>query len=78
MYYIADIDKSFDLTCIDLESGVTGNDFRVLHVHDLSKTQRAKGITLAGIVSIGNVVAFAGNSTNKGKRWQLKLDTNRY
>jgi hypothetical protein len=51
---------------------VTGNDFRVLHVHDLRKTLRAKGITLACIFSIGDVVAFAGNSTNKGKRPQLK------
>jgi uncharacterized protein (DUF302 family) len=45
MYYIADTDKSFSQACIDLESSVMRNDFSVLHVHDLGKTLRAKGIT---------------------------------
>lgn len=45
MYYIVDTDKSFEQACIDLESSVTRNDFSVLHVHDLGKTLRAKGIT---------------------------------
>jgi len=47
MYYIADTDKSFEQACMDLESSVTRNDFSVLHVHDLGKTLRAKGITFA-------------------------------
>jgi uncharacterized protein (DUF302 family) len=45
MYYIADTDKSFEQACMDLESSVTRNDFSVLHVHDLGKTLRAKGMT---------------------------------
>lgn len=45
MYYIADTDKSFEQACIDLESAVTRHDFSVLHVHDLGKTLRAKGIS---------------------------------
>jgi uncharacterized protein (DUF302 family) len=47
MYYIADTDKSFEQACIALESAVSRNDFSVLHVHDLGKTLRAKGITFA-------------------------------
>ena len=47
MYYIADTDKSFEQACMDLESSVTRNDFSVLHVHDLGKTLRAKGMTFA-------------------------------
>lgn len=45
MYYIVDSDKSFEQACEDLESSVIHNDFSVLHVHDLGKTLRAKGIT---------------------------------
>ena len=45
MYYIAETDKFFEQACIDLESSVTRYEFSVLHVHDLGKTLRAKGLT---------------------------------
>ena len=45
MYYIVETDKSFEQACIDLENLVTRYNFAVLHVHDLGKTLRAKGIT---------------------------------
>lgn len=45
MYYIVDSDKSFEQACTSLESAVTRHDFSVLHVHDLGKTLRAKGLT---------------------------------
>jgi uncharacterized protein (DUF302 family) len=45
MYYIADSDKSSEQACTCIESAVTRYDFSVLHVHDLGKTLRAKGLT---------------------------------
>ena len=44
MYYIVETDKSFEQACIDLEGSVTRHEFSVLHVHDLGKTLRAKGL----------------------------------
>ena len=44
MYYIVDTDKSFDQASADLESAVKRLGFGVLHVHDLGRTLRSKGI----------------------------------
>jgi uncharacterized protein (DUF302 family) len=50
MYYIVDSEKSFEQACTCLESAMIDNglshDFSALHVHDLGKTLRAKGMTL--------------------------------
>lgn len=49
MYYIVDSEKSFEQACTCLESAMIdhglSHDFSVLHVHDLGKTLRAKGMT---------------------------------
>jgi uncharacterized protein (DUF302 family) len=37
-------EKSFKQACEDFENAVMNHDFAVLHVHDLGKTLRAKGI----------------------------------
>jgi uncharacterized protein (DUF302 family) len=47
VYYIVETDKSFENACLDLESSVIHFKFGVLHVHDLAKTLRAKGIEFA-------------------------------
>lgn len=44
MYYIVETNKSFEQAVSALELAVTGNDFGVLHVHDLGATLRSKGI----------------------------------
>lgn len=44
MYYIVMTNKSFNQAATDLESAVIRNGFGVLHVHDLAKTLRAKGV----------------------------------
>ncbi len=44
MYYIVETQKPFDQASIDLESAVVRHGFGVLHVHDLGKTLRSKGI----------------------------------
>ena len=44
MYYIVETLKPFELACTDLEVAVKKHKFGVLHVHDLGKTLRGKGI----------------------------------
>ena len=44
MYYIVDTDKSFEQASADLDAAVKRNGFGVLHVHDLGKTLRGKGV----------------------------------
>lgn len=44
MYYIVDTDKSFEQAAEDLEREVINQGFGVLHVHDLGKTLRNKGV----------------------------------
>ena len=45
MYYIVETNKSFEQASADLDSAVKRRGFGVLHVHDLGKTLRSKGIT---------------------------------
>lgn len=47
MYYIVESNKSFDEAATDLEAAVKRNEFGVLHIHDLGKTLRSKGIAFA-------------------------------
>ena len=44
MYYIVETTKHFEQASIDLELAVKNHQFGVLHVHDLGKTLRGKGI----------------------------------
>ena len=44
MYYIVETDKSFEQASTDLDAAVKRNGFGVLHVHDLGKTLRGKGV----------------------------------
>ena len=44
MYYVVNTDKTFEQVCSDLESEVKNLQFGVLHVHDLGKTLRSKGV----------------------------------
>ncbi|MGH1537969.1 MAG: DUF302 domain-containing protein [Gammaproteobacteria bacterium] len=44
MYYIAETNKLFDQAVNDLDVAVKKHGFGVLHVHDLGKTLRSKGI----------------------------------
>jgi uncharacterized protein (DUF302 family) len=44
MYYIVESEKSFNQAVADLDAAVKRNGFGVLHVHDLGKTLRSKGI----------------------------------
>ena len=45
MYYIATTEKSFEQASIDLEAAVKRHGFGVLHIHDLARTLRSKGLT---------------------------------
>ncbi len=47
MYYIVTTDKSFEQAANDLTAEVTKLKFGVLHVHDLGKTLRSKGLDFA-------------------------------
>ncbi len=47
MYYIAETSKSFEQAAADLDSAVKNHKFGVLHIHDLGKTLRSKGIEFA-------------------------------
>ncbi len=47
MYYIAETNKSFEQAAADLDSAVKNHKFGVLHIHDLGKTLRSKGIEFA-------------------------------
>ncbi len=47
MNYIAQTTKNMDLASDDLEKAVLKKGFGVLHVHDLQKTLKAKGVELA-------------------------------
>ncbi|MDX1915882.1 MAG: hypothetical protein SFU55_09890 [Methylophilus sp.] len=42
MYYVVESNKSFTQAATDIESTIIRNGFRVLHVHDLATTPRAK------------------------------------
>ena len=44
MYYVVDTEKSFEQASSDLEIEVKNLSFGVLHIHDLGKTLRGKGI----------------------------------
>lgn len=44
MYYIVETEKSFDQAVSDLEVAVKNNGFGILHIHDLGKTLRSKGV----------------------------------
>lgn len=44
MYYIVESGKSFERASADLEAAVQHHGFRVLHIHDLGKTMRSKGV----------------------------------
>jgi uncharacterized protein (DUF302 family) len=44
MYYVIKTDKSFEQASADLDAAVKRNGFGVLHIHDLGKTLRGKGI----------------------------------
>ena len=44
MYYIVETTKHFEQAATDLELAVKNHQFGVLHVHDLGKTLRCKGI----------------------------------
>jgi uncharacterized protein (DUF302 family) len=45
MYYVVKTDKSFEQACSDLETEVKDLGFGVLHIHDLGKTLRSKGVS---------------------------------
>ncbi len=45
MYYVVDTEKSFEQASTDLEIEVKNLGFGVLHIHDLGKTLRSKGIS---------------------------------
>jgi uncharacterized protein (DUF302 family) len=47
MYYVVDTDKSFEQAAADLEIEVKNLGFGVLHIHDLGKTLRSKGVEFA-------------------------------
>ena len=44
MYYVVDTEKSFEQASTDLEIEVKNLGFGVLHIHDLGKTFRSKGL----------------------------------
>jgi len=44
MYYLVNTDKTFEEASADLEVEVKNLGFGVLHIHDLGKTLRSKGI----------------------------------
>ncbi len=44
MYYVVDSETSFDQASTDLENEVKNLGFGVLHIHDLGKTLRGRGI----------------------------------
>lgn len=45
MYYVVNSDKSFEQASSDLEEEVGKLGFGVLHIHDLGKTLRSKGVS---------------------------------
>jgi len=45
MYYVVKTDKSFEQASADLETEVKNLGFGVLHIHDLGKTLRSKGVS---------------------------------
>lgn len=47
MYYIIETSKSFEQAAADLETAVKNHGFGVLHIHDLGRTLRSKGIVFA-------------------------------
>ena len=47
MYHVIDTAKPFAQAADDLEKAVAANGFGVLHIHDLGKTLRSKGIDFA-------------------------------
>ena len=47
MYYVVDTDKSFEQASTDLAQEVTRLGFGVLHIHDLGKNLRGKGVDFA-------------------------------
>ena len=47
MYYIVDTDKTFEDASAALEAVVKQLGFGVLHIHDLGKTLRSKGVVFA-------------------------------
>ncbi len=47
MYYIVETNKPFEQAATDLETAVKNNGFGVLHIHDIGKTLRSKGVDFA-------------------------------
>lgn len=47
MYYIVETSKSFEQATTDLEAAVRQHGFSVLHIHDLGRTLRSKGVAFA-------------------------------
>ena len=47
MYYVVNSEKSFERASADLEASVSSLGFGVLHIHDLGKTLRSKGVDFA-------------------------------
>lgn len=47
MYYIVETSKSFEQAAADLETAVKHHGFGVLHIHDLGRTLRSKGMAFA-------------------------------
>lgn len=48
MYHIVESGKAFEVASSDLEAAVLRNGFGVLHIHDLGKTLRGKGVAFVG------------------------------
>jgi len=48
MYYVVATEKSFEQASTDLETEVKNLGFGVLHIHDLGKILRNKGVSLLG------------------------------
>ncbi len=44
MLYITETTKDFETAAKDLEEAVKRHNYRVLHIHDLQKTLKQKGI----------------------------------
>jgi uncharacterized protein (DUF302 family) len=52
MLYITETPKDFDTAVKDLEEAVKRHNYGVLHIHDVQKTLRAKGIDFPNRVQI--------------------------
>src|SRR3972149_1997910 len=62
MLYITETKKAFDTAVKDLEEAVKRNKYGVLHVHDVQKTLKEKGIDFPNRVRIREVANPQGGS----------------